>query len=149
MPMMLIRFKFACPILLAILAIIQICSCLDKSKAVGPCLNGSRCPAGNFCAADNQCFPKKDGKKKVVAQRDVVQQGKQKDVVVQQQQGKQKDNIGPCVNGLCPNGYECRDDTCFKVKAPAGAPKSIGPCVNNKCPDGYSCDQAEYKCISH
>ncbi|KAI3418050.1 hypothetical protein GPALN_010639 [Globodera pallida] len=118
--------------ILVILATIELCHGLDKSKAVGPCLKGGQCPPGHFCAGDNECYPKKAAGKKF-ARRDVPQ----------------KDNIGPCVNGLCPKGYECRDDACFKVKAPPGSPKSLGPCVNNKCPDGYSCDQSEYKCFAH
>lgn len=70
---------------------------LDKSKAVGPCLKlGDHCPPGHFCASDKECYPKKSEQK---LKRDAEGQ-----------------NIGPCVNGLCPEEYTCTDNVCHKSK---------------------------------
>ncbi|KAF7640412.1 hypothetical protein Mgra_00000232 [Meloidogyne graminicola] len=54
-------------------------------------------------------------------------------------------SIGPCVNNLCPKGFECIENTCFKAteKPKSDRILSIGPCVNEKCPEGFDCLENE------
>ncbi|VDM37064.1 unnamed protein product [Toxocara canis] len=62
--------------------------------------------------------------------------------------------VGPCINGLCPKGYSCKDGSCFRAEnTKAGTvfrsratPKTnitnaVGPCVGDECPRGYVCVQ--------
>uniref|UniRef100_A0A915DAM5 CC domain-containing protein n=1 Tax=Ditylenchus dipsaci TaxID=166011 RepID=A0A915DAM5_9BILA len=53
-------------------------------------------------------------------------------------------SIGSCVNNLCPKGYDCVDNNCYK--SASAAKMAIGPCINNKCPDGFTCNESDYKC---
>ena len=120
---------------------------VDKSKAVGPCIDGL-CPPRHFCAnTDNECYPREKRRMASMhshkAQRDAATEGAV--------------SIGSCVNGLCPNGFDCVNNICFKTakstgpapSSASGGTLSIGPCVNAKCPDGFSCNKAEYKCYAN
>nr|CAD2188501.1 unnamed protein product [Meloidogyne enterolobii] len=60
-------------------------------------------------------------------------------------------SIGPCVNNLCPKGFECIENTCFKsLEIPkTDHTLSIGPCVNAKCPEGFSCYENDRQCYAN
>jgi len=117
---------------------------IDKSKAVGPCvnragavsINDERCPPGHYCV-EEECYPKKF--------YDDLDRKPQNLKLAK----NTKNIIGPCVNSLCPASYECINNSCHKRKNYTEVDKepSIGPCINDLCPDGYTCNKAEYKCL--
>ena len=86
---------------------------VDKSKAVGPCVHRAneqqRCPPEHYCV-DEECYPKKP--LAMMMGDDPEQQ------TTPQKQTKplapisKSSSIGPCVNGFCPAGYECVDNSC-------------------------------------
>uniref|UniRef100_A0A0N5CA00 CC domain-containing protein n=1 Tax=Strongyloides papillosus TaxID=174720 RepID=A0A0N5CA00_STREA len=57
-------------------------------------------------------------------------------------------SIGPCLDGMCMEGYECKDDQCYQLPSTnttttitKNTPmnKTIGPCINGDCPNGFVC----------
>ncbi|KAL7072688.1 hypothetical protein ACQ4LE_008323 [Meloidogyne hapla] len=60
-------------------------------------------------------------------------------------------SIGPCVNDLCPKGFECIENICFKSMEMPKTERvlSIGPCVNAKCPEGFSCYEDDRQCYAN
>uniref|UniRef100_A0A914ESX1 CC domain-containing protein n=1 Tax=Acrobeloides nanus TaxID=290746 RepID=A0A914ESX1_9BILA len=60
---------------------------------------------------------------------------------------KSSSAVGPCVNGLCPNGYDCIGNKCYKSNKNPVA-KAIGPCVNLRCPAGYKCNLSDNQCYA-
>uniref|UniRef100_A0A158PM77 Nup54 domain-containing protein n=1 Tax=Angiostrongylus costaricensis TaxID=334426 RepID=A0A158PM77_ANGCS len=48
------------------------------------------------------------------------------------------EELGPCVNNLCPETYQCNDNICIRPMTRARADLDpIGPCVNDTCPDRH------------
>uniref|UniRef100_A0A0K0FRA2 CC domain-containing protein n=1 Tax=Strongyloides venezuelensis TaxID=75913 RepID=A0A0K0FRA2_STRVS len=57
-------------------------------------------------------------------------------------------SIGPCLDGMCMEGYECKDDQCYQLPSTNTITiitkntimnKTIGPCINGDCPSGFIC----------
>ncbi|KAI1726481.1 hypothetical protein DdX_03201 [Ditylenchus destructor] len=98
---------------------------VDRSKAMGPCVNGNQCPPKLVCV-ENECYRQSD--------------------VSYVMADEAAPSIGSCVNDLCPNGYECVNNQCYKRAD--GDKMPIGPCINNKCPNGFTCNASDYKCYA-
>ncbi|CEF60654.1 Hypothetical protein SRAE_X000238800 [Strongyloides ratti] len=54
-------------------------------------------------------------------------------------------SVGPCLDKMCMEGYECKNDLCYKISQNISSnnfsSQIIGPCVNGNCPDGYVCKE--------
>ncbi|KAI6175505.1 hypothetical protein M3Y97_00696500 [Aphelenchoides bicaudatus] len=74
----------------------------DKTKAVGPCING-KCPEGHVCH-EEECFPAPP------PQNDENNLNNMYD-----DENPRGQPIGPCINNLCPAGYTCnqQDYKCY------------------------------------
>ncbi|KAJ1359008.1 hypothetical protein KIN20_017618 [Parelaphostrongylus tenuis] len=57
------------------------------------------------------------------------------------------EELGPCVNSLCPESYQCIDNACLRpIPRVRAHSKPIGPCVNDECPNRHFCVKDDYKC---